>query len=216
MSELKCYTVLDGDKDSLNFVFLHGYGANGRDLVGLSQNPSLKKLKANWYFLEAPLSPPELSMFGGKAWFSITLSSLGPDAKMTDFYDQEHKEIDDSFSLVKSALWNLDMNLKNTYIGGFSQGAMMATKVFFDDPSDFKGLISLSGAPLHRKKWSLDKAKESQKVFLSHGMQDPVLKFQCAEDLNKEIIGLDKKTHWFNGQHEIPEKVLTDLASFIS
>lgn len=215
MSNLKCYSVLDGAKDSLNFVFLHGYGANGRDLVGLSGYPDLKELKANWYFLEAPLSPPELAILGGRAWFNITLSSLGPNADLGEFYDQEHKEIESSFEMIKSSLWDLNIDLKNTFIGGFSQGAMMASKVFFEDSKAFKGLISFSGAPLHRKKWNLKKRDPKQKVFLSHGMQDPVLKFKCAEDLDKCIEGFNKKTLWFNGQHEIPHEVLTSLADFI-
>lgn len=215
MSNLKCYTVEDGSKESLNFVFLHGYGANGKDLVGLSQQEDLKNLEANWYFLEAPLSPPELAMFGGRAWFNLTLSSLGPQADMKDFYDQENKELENSFEQLKGTLWDLNLNLKNTFIGGFSQGAMMASKLFFESPKDYKGLISFSGAPLHRKKWNLKDADSTQKIFLSHGMQDPVLPFQCAKDLEGEIVGFNKKTHWFNGQHEIPYQVLKDLAGFV-
>jgi phospholipase/carboxylesterase len=236
MSLLKHYKVESNKDAKINFVFLHGYGANGRDLVGLSQHPGLKSLEANWYFLEAPLSPPELAMFGGRSWFSITLSSLGPGADLKDFYDQEHKEIDSSFSQIKESLWDLNIDLKNTYIGGFSQGAMMASKVFFDTPSDFKGLISLSGAALHRKKWNIspknistkNNTKENttdsdskndsstkQKVFLSHGKQDPVLPFSCATDLDDSVVGFNKKSLWFNGGHEIPPQVLKELSSFI-
>jgi len=214
MTDLKVYSV-EGS-NPLNFIFLHGYGANGRDLVGLSQYESLANLNANWYFIEAPLSPPELSMFGGKAWFNITLSSLGPDAKMEDFYDQENQEIEDSFEQLKTCIWNLNLSLENTFIGGFSQGAMMAAKLFFESPKDYKGLISFSGVPLHRKKWKLEGANPIQKIFLSHGIQDPVLPFQCAKDLEQEIVGFNKKTHWFNGQHEIPQEVLRDLSDFIS
>ena len=216
MSNLKCFKVESNHKDSINFIFLHGYGANGRDLVGLSQQEELKSLNANWYFLEAPLSPPELAMFGGRAWFNLTLSSLGPNADMRDFYDQENREVEESFSLLKNSIWDLNIDLKKTYIGGFSQGAMMASKLFFEAPSDYKGLISFSGAPLHRKKWKLEDPESTQKVFLSHGMQDPVLPFQCAKDLDEKIKGFNKKTHWFNGQHEIPYQVLKDLSEFIS
>jgi len=216
MNNLKCYKVESNDKDSVNFIFLHGYGANGRDLVGLSQQQELKSLNANWYFLEAPLSPPELAMFGGRAWFNLTLSSLGPNADMKDFYDQESSEIEESFNLLKSSIWDLNLDLKKTYIGGFSQGAMMASKLFFEAPSDYMGLISFSGAPLHRKTWNLKDVDPKQKVFISHGMQDPVLPFQCANDLSEEIVGFDKKTHWFNGQHEIPHQVLKELSEFIS
>ncbi len=220
MSPLKHYKVETTKDAKINFVFLHGYGANGRDLVGLSQHPVLKNLEANWYFLEAPLSPPELAMFGGRAWFSITFSSLGPNADLSEFYDQEHKEIDSSFSQIKECLWDLNIDLKNTYIGGFSQGAAMASKVFFDDLKGFKGLISLSGAALHRKKWNINTSNTAdletkQKVFLSHGKEDTVLPFRCATDLDESILGFDKKTVWFRGGHEIPPYVLDELSSFV-
>ena len=216
MSNLKHYSVEDGSKDSLNFVLLHGYGANGKDLVSLSQYEDLKNLNANWYFLEAPLPLLELSVFGGRAWFNLTLSSLGPQADMKDFYDQENEEVENSFEQIKNTLWSLNLNLKNTFVGGFSQGAMMALKLFFESPKNYKGLVSFSGVPLHRKKWNLNDVDPTQKVFLSHGMKDLVLPFQCAQDLDKEIKGFNKKTHWFNGQHEIPYQVLKDLADFIS
>ena len=232
MSNLKCYRVENGSRDEdrgkgkgkdkdenkgpLNFVFLHGYGANGRDLVNLSQQEDLKALNANWYFFEAPLSPPELAMFGGRAWFNLTLLSLGGlEADGKDFYDQENQEIEDSFTQLKNSLWELNLNLENTLIGGFSQGAMMASKLFFESPKNYRGFISFSGAPIHRKKWNLKEVNPKQKVFLSHGIQDPVVPFQCAKDLDKEIEGFNKKTHWFNGQHEIPHQVLKDLAYFI-
>jgi predicted esterase len=135
---------------------------------------------------------------------------------MKDFYDQNNKEVDKSFEDIKNSLWDLNLNLANTYIGGFSQGAMMAAKVFFESPKDYKGLISFSGAPLHRNKWNKEYPDSSKKIFLSHGLQDPVLPFQCAKDLDVEITGFNKKTHWFNGQHEIPYQVLSDLANFLT
>ena len=111
---------------------LHGYGANGKDLVGLSQVPELSKLDLNWYFLEAPLSPPELAMFGGRAWFSLTLSSFNPNMNadaLEKFYAMETSEFKDSLQAIKDSIWDLDLKGK-TYIGGFSQGAMMASNIF--------------------------------------------------------------------------------------
>lgn len=203
-------------KDVTNVVLLHGYGANGRDLIGLSQFPELKKLEANWYFLEAPLSPPELGLFGGLAWFNLTLSSFGPSLSASDlekFYATENTELDKSLSLIKNTLWDLNLELANTYIGGFSQGAMMATRAFFDEPESFKGLISMSGAPLQHSKWKTPKG--SPKIFMSHGQQDPVLPFVCAENLYEKVKSYNPKTVWFNGVHEIPPQVLVELSKWL-
>lgn len=218
MSSLKVFKVENTkDKEATNIILLHGYGANGRDLVGVAQFPEFENLNANWYFLEAPLAPPELQMFGGLAWFNLTLSSFGPNLSKADlekFYLLENLELSNSLKLIQNTIWNLNFNLENTYIGGFSQGAMMATRVFFNDPLSFKGLISMSGAPLQHNRWKTP-ADDSLKIFMSHGQQDPVLPFLCAENLLEKLKTYNPKHVWFNGGHEIPPKVLVELSNWL-
>ena len=217
MNPLKVYNVKNSnDKEATNIIILHGYGANGKDLVGLAQYPEFEDLKANWYFLEAPLAPPELLMYGGLAWFNLTLSSFGPNLSKEDlekFYLMDNKELSDSLKLIQNAVWDLNLNSKNTFIGGFSQGAMMATRAFFDEPENFKGLISLSGAPVQHNKWKT--SEKPLKIFMSHGQQDPVLPFACAESLLNKLSNFSPKHVWFNGGHEIPPKVLNELSDWL-
>ena len=217
MSELKVFKVEHSDdKEATNIILLHGYGASGRDLMGIAQYPELESLNANWYFLEAPLAPPELQMFGGLAWFNLTLSSFGPNLSKEDlekFFLMENAELSNSLKLIQNAIWNLNLNLKNTFIGGFSQGAMMATRAFFDEPEAFKGLISMSGAPVQHDKWK--SSTDSLKIFISHGQQDPVLPFACAENLLAKVKTFNPKHVWFNGGHEIPPKVLNELSHWL-
>ncbi len=208
-------TETNPENDSV--IMLHGYGANGRDLAGLAQFPELSKLKLNWYFLEAPLSPPELAMFGGRAWFSLTLSSFNPNMNpeaLEKFYSMKSPEFKDSLQLIKDAIWDLELKGK-TYVGGFSQGAMMAANCFMSDPKSYEGLITLSGAPLNFKNW---KTTSGQKAFVSHGEQDPVLPFKCGTDLSAKLkeSGLSVQQNWFKGGHEIPPTVLTKLSQFLS
>lgn len=213
---LKVYHI-ENNKLNPNVIMLHGYGANGRDLVGLCQTPELAALDFNWYFLEAPISPPDLAMFGGLAWFSLSLSSFNPhmnDEALNKFYAMTSTEFEDSLQKVKDSIW--DLNLKSpTYIGGFSQGAMMAANAFMSDPESYAGLIALSGAPLNFANWR--STESAKKVFISHGEQDPVLPFKCGTDLNAHLQekGLTATTSWFQGGHEIPEGVLKELGAFL-
>lgn len=216
MNQLKCYSV-KGLKENPNIILLHGYGANGQDLVGLAHYPALKKLNLNWYFLEAPLSPPELAAFGGRAWFNLTLSSFTQQMSSQNFsafYNTKPKELEQSLNLINETLWSLNLE-GTTYIGGFSQGAMMAANLFFNDLNTYAGLVALSGAPLQNKNW---KEASDKKAFLSHGVQDAVLPFQCGKDFEKELKKqkLQLKTEWFQGGHEIPPQVLQNLANFLS
>ena len=51
----------ESNPNNPSMIILHGYGANARDLAGLAEAPELAKLDYNWYFLDAPLVPPELA-----------------------------------------------------------------------------------------------------------------------------------------------------------
>lgn len=215
-TSLNVYKV-ENNPNNPSIVMLHGYGANGRDLVGLSQVPKLSKLNLNWYFLEAPLDPPELAAFGGKAWFSLTLSSFNPNMNagaLEKFYSMESDEFKDSLQTLKDSIWNLELKNK-VYIGGFSQGAMMAANVFMEDANSYEGLIALSGAPLNYKKWKTTRANKP--VFISHGEQDPVLPFKCGTDLSEKLKDSDLSVEhiWFQGGHEIPMNVLNKLSKFL-
>ncbi len=201
-----------------SIVMLHGYGANGRDLMGLCEVPKILKLSLNWYFIEAPLAPPELAMFGGKAWFNLTFSSFSPNMNtkaLEKFYSMNTKDYQKSLQAIKDTIKSL--NLKGfIYIGGFSQGAMMASNVFMSNINSYKGLIALSGAPLNSNHWK--HSDTPKKVFISHGKQDPVLPFKCGKDLSEKLTqnGLIIDENWFQGGHEIPRNILNKLGEFLT
>jgi phospholipase/carboxylesterase len=213
---LKTYFV-ENDSSKPTIIMLHGYGANGRDLAGLASYPAISKLDHNWVFIEAPLSPPELAAFGGFAWFNLTLSSFGPNMSaktLEEFYGMTTDEFKQSLEAVESTIWDLDLK-GDVFVGGFSQGAMMAANVFFKSPHQYKGLIAMSGAPLNFKAWA--ELSEPKKIFISHGEQDPVLPVKCGKDLLQKVLekrGLAEE-HWFSGGHEIPPSVLNKLAQFL-
>lgn len=215
--KLKTYLV-ENNPAKPTVIMLHGYGANGRDLAGLAGHPELSKLDYNWVFLEAPLSPPELAAFGGYAWFNLTLSSFGPNmsgATLDKFYGMATDEFKESLEAVENTIWDLELK-GDVFMGGFSQGAMMAANVFFKSPNQYKGLIALSGAPLNFKDWA--ELTEPKNIFISHGEQDPVLPVKCGKDLKEKALGCKGivEEHWFNGGHEIPPSVLNKLSLFIS
>lgn len=215
-TNLKTFKV-ENNPNNPSIVMLHGYGANGRDLAGLASYSALSNLEYNWYFLEAPLSPPELAAFGGRAWFSLTLSSFGPNMNaetLEKFYSMMPTEYKKSLEQIETTVWDLDLK-GDVFMGGFSQGAMMAANCFFKSPEHYKGLITMSGAPLNFKNWK--ELSELKKVFISHGEQDPVLPFKCGKDLAQKLS--DSKAvveeNWFQGGHDIPPSVLNNLAGFL-
>src|SRR4051794_4733929 len=112
-------------------VLMHGFGAPGTDLVPLWRELSVPS-SVRFVFPEAPLD----SGFGGRAWWHIDMARLqsrfSPDAvaRLTT-------EIPEGIDQARAALLELlaalerDFHSKpeTTVIGGFSQGAMLATDV---------------------------------------------------------------------------------------
>jgi len=104
-------------------------------------------------------------------------------------------------------------------LGGFSQGAMLATDVTLRLEEAPAGLCVLSGTLLCEKEWRLRAARRAQLPILqSHGRQDPILPFQGAVWLQEmfEGAGMTVEFHPFDGPHTIPESVLTATARFIA
>lgn len=217
-SNLKVFSV-EKSKELPSLILLHGYGANGRDLVGLAHYGVLANLECNWYFLEAPLSPPELAMFGGRAWFNIRASDFGlsMNQKNLERFCAMNTDSDYLASLekIKSTIWNLNLRGPKI-IGGFSQGAMMATNVFMQNQDGYEALVALSGAPFSCENWP--QAQSLKHVFVSHGQQDAILPFFAGEALAQKLSEkkFEVEKQWFQGGHEIPPQILKKLASFIS
>jgi phospholipase/carboxylesterase len=105
-------------------------------------------------------------------------------------------------------------------LGGFSQGAMLATDVVFASPSAVGGLAILSGSLVAEAVWSarLGAMAPGFPVFMSHGRGDPVLPFDFAETLRDRLQAAKHAVTWipFAGGHEIPRVVLAGLATFLA
>jgi len=107
---------------------------------------------------------------------------------------------------------------KDLIIGGFSQGAMLATEVFLKAPETPAGLICLSGTLLSQPYWQeLAQNRKGSTVFMSHGEMDQVLPHKGSVALQKffESNGIKTQFASFRGAHEIPVPVLNKLASYI-
>ena len=170
-------------------VFVHGYGANGDDLIGLAE--PLKGVLPDTAFVSpnAPEGVP--GMPGAYQWFGLDSVDLSPEgmswgareaAPLLDAYLNEELEryglSDDKLALV-----------------GFSQGTMMSLYVGLrrmDAPACILGFSGL--LPDHKLEEDL---AVKPPVFLIHGEQDDRIPAQAslkaAETL--EGLGLSVQTH---------------------
>lgn len=210
---LKCI-VVEKDTHNLNsvLVLFHGYGADAYDLQTLADAFEDSPQAPSTYIfpqglLEVPIGPG----WSGRAWWHIDLNRLqmaqaqGQNLDLSEHIpDGLPKAREKALEFLKS----LDLNGKKLFLGGFSQGAMLATDLAcILGSKNLAGLIVFSGQLINKADWTSKSTNlEGLPVFLSHGQQDAVLPFAGASRLENFFrkSGAKVDVHFFQGTHEIP------------
>jgi phospholipase/carboxylesterase len=150
-------------------VFLHGYGANGADLLGLAD--VLGEHLPDTLFV-APDAPEEIPMVpGGLQWFPIP---------WIDNSSEEESErgmmaaVDDLNAYLDALMVDEDVLPEQVVLFGFSQGTMMALHVAPRREDEVAGVIAFSGRLL-RPESLQDELQGRPPVLLVHGDADDVV-----------------------------------------
>jgi len=151
-------------------ILLHGYGADGNDLISLGNVWRQSLPDAEFLSPHAPF-PCDGSPFG-KQWFSIgdlSESYLLKGVKeaapiLNDFIDHalEERGLDDS----------------NLALVGFSQGTMMALHVATHRTQPCAGVVGYSGVYVENDTLPVTAHPE---ILLVHGEQDMVVPVECLD-----------------------------------
>lgn len=210
-------------------VLCHGFGAPGDDLVGLRRElvglePALQS--ARFIFPEAPLSLRESQGIDGRAWWLIDFALVQAAIQQSKEATLELRKKEPPgmaqarqklTALVLEASAQSGVPISRFILGGFSQGAMLATDVALRLEEAPLGLVALSGTLLVEDVWAARaKPRAGLPVFQSHGRQDPLLAFWMAERLRDLLVEAGLRHTWepFDGGHQIPFDVLRKAARF--
>jgi phospholipase/carboxylesterase len=190
-------------------ILLHGYGADGNDLIGLA--PVLGPLMPDvvFYAPNAPY-PCEGNPFGYQ-WFPV--SRLDPALALAGV--RSAAPLVDAFLDEKMAEHGLDES--RTCLIGFSQGTMMALHVGLRRARPLAGIVGFSGM-LAGAEILKDEIKSRPPILLAHGDSDEmlphVLTERAAEALRQN--GVPVVVHIAEGVgHGINETALSHAARFL-
>lgn len=215
----------EGGGDGPLLLLCHGYGAPGDDLVPLGQQLGRT---VRFACPAAPLVldrsvPPELS---GRAWWHIDMLELQRAVMLRDYKTLTERTpagLAESRAQLLELLDVLERDhaapRERLVLGGFSQGAMLATDVTLHAARPPAALAILSGSLIARQEWlPLMKGRAGLPVLQSHGRADPVLAFSIAESLRDELssAGLNLEFLPFSGGHGIPGVVQDALAKLVA
>lgn len=157
-------------------VFLHGYGANGADLLGLA-DPLGDHLPDTLFIApDAPENCPGAPF--GFQWFPIP---------WIDGSSQEEQErgmqqaVEDLNAFLDGVLVDNDLLPEQMVLFGFSQGTMMSLHVAPRREDEIAGIVAFSGR-LMSPELLKDEATSKPPVLLVHGDQDDVVPVQSLPE----------------------------------
>ncbi|MBS0518177.1 MAG: prolyl oligopeptidase family serine peptidase [Proteobacteria bacterium] len=163
---------LTGGRPGHLVVLLHGYGADGDDLIGLA--PVLAPLMPDTAF-HAPNAPyPCEGAPMGYQWFGI--SRLDPHVAATGV--RAAAPFVDAFLDDTMAQYGLDET--RTLLVGFSQGTMIALHCGLRRDVPLAGIVGFSGM-LAAPEALASEIRSRPPVLLIHGDADPMLPSQLSE-----------------------------------
>ena len=212
----------EGGGDGPLLVLLHGYGAPGDDLVPLARQLSVGP-EVRFAFPSAPIA---LDPNGGsRAWWQLDIIELQRAVMLGD-YAALTERVPAGLAEARAAVQELLEALESDHaappsrlvLGGFSQGAMLATDVTLHASRPPAALVVLSGSLIAKSSWlELMPARAGLPVLQTHGRQDPVLGYAVAEQLRDALSAAGAHVDFipFNGGHGIPNGALDALASLL-
>jgi len=216
-----------GGGDGPVVVLLHGFGAPGTDLIPLADELAAPA-GTRFVFPMAPhsLEPSAPPSFAPRAWWMIDIQALqlaSLRGDVSELSERKPEGIDDARAAFERFLAALQEELhvpsERCVLGGFSQGAMLATDTLLRSPARYAGLLVLSGTLLTRSEWTaLIPAQRGLPVLQSHGAQDPILPFGLAEELMQLFARSGVDVDWvaFRGGHGIPRPVLDRASALLT
>lgn len=211
--------VIAGRPGGRAVIIFHGYGADFTDLMPVADMMGLRDV--TWYF---PNGTQQVIIGGGmsgRAWFPIDMDRIEKQmikGEHFDFTNHRPQGIDRARDLATKFYEEVAKSHNQVYLGGFSQGAMLATEIALTAKRKPDGLVLMSGVLLDEPNWKKLAAKLSGVRFIqSHGKNDVILGYEFGEKLFEMLTdaGLDGNFIQFSGGHEIPPKVIQQIASFL-
>ena len=152
-------------------ILLHGYGSNESDLFSFAS-----ELPDNLLIVSAR-APFDMT-FGSYAWYAITLDASNE--KFSDL-DQARESLTKISNFIDEIKSTYKTNKNNTFLLGFSQGAILSYALSLNYPNKVQHVIALSGYINDELLPSnVSDLNITTDYYISHGTVDQVLPVEWA------------------------------------
>lgn len=207
-------------------IFLHGYIDNADYLEGKLQKFISMFDDTAIHLPQAPISCEILD--DKRQWYSMHRFDPNDERKTVpsmeecvEIYNKMTLGLEEAFSYlndyIDACLSAYQLEDKDLYLCGFSQGAMLAIYTALMREKQIGGCISFSGI-MAGHKFLLRHAQSKPDMLLIHGDADNLVRFAAQDFTKKNLqhLGVNVETYVVKGgQHRITQEGLDAAADFI-
>lgn len=208
-------------------VWMHGLGADANDFVPLVPELGLvdaagKPMSIRFVFPNAPVMPVTInSGMRMRAWYDILHMDIGG-AGSSALPREDEGGLRASQAMVDALIARqiaAGIPASRILLAGFSQGAAMTLMTGLRQASRLAGLIALSGyLPLSgRLAAEAHAINRDVPIFMAHGSQDPVVRFERAQQSRDALIALGYPVEWhaYPMQHSVCGEEVAAIGAFL-
>ena len=170
-------------------VFLHGYGADCADLLGLA-DPLAPHLPDTAFLAPDAPEPCSGNPFG-RQWFPIPWLDGSSEAAAAAGLESSSADLN---AFLDARLEEAGLSPRSLALVGFSQGAMMSLHVAPRRSEAIAGIVAISGRLL-RPELLATEAVVKPPVLLVHGDADPVVPFEDMGKAGNALVGAGFETY---------------------
>jgi len=162
-------------------IFLHGYGANGRDLIGLAE--SLAEYMPDTLFLSPDAPEDCVGSPMGLQWFPIPwIDGSSEESARNGVL----RAVDDLQAFLDGVMVDEDLLPEQVVLFGFSQGSMMALHAAPRREDPVAAVVAFSGRLLEPESLA-DEAQCRPPILLVHGDRDDVVPIQALPEAARAL-----------------------------
>ena len=174
---------------------LHGFGANGNDLISMASFMAEHLPNTAFY---APDAPEKMDFTGGFKWFDIETDVSVSVFSHSDYVERLMERAKKVLPLIDAFIDHIcqkhQLKREQVFFMGFSQGGLIALMSGFLFEPQLAGVIACSALPLMLNNALLPQnIKSKPPVLLTHGTDDVVVPFiamQMTQNTLKNIVDI--------------------------